>query len=547
MVYTAMNENKNKRKCDFETDEANFSDSNASDCDDFSYTEDISESEPELECEDWDKDCKILAGFSRFQSITGCHLMPTCGYSDEPCNKKKKEQPLSIRPKLKSSVSDFQKSWLGDTPISNENFDLITDPFKVSVTKEMVEDATFLDKLRWELYNVNLNVRNMDLYEFFQSKDLKYLNLPEVTRFYDFLKSDVMNWVSSITGYHFSHISATFSLYSNTDYLLVHDDQRDDRKVAFILYLTDDFGWNEIDGGRLLLLRKDKRGQPHEVVQSILPANNQFIFFPVTNDSYHQVEEVKSLTKCRLSINGWFHTKDPPVFHTPPYEPLPNSLFSDYRTRPNVVDIELESWINDEYLEPKVVKSIQQYIEENSEISLKQFLKVQCFTEILEQLQSSVVQWIKVGPPNRIAYDIILDQQLPHIVERFLNLFRSTAIFELLQRYTDLDLTTDKATVKFELQRWTPGSYALLTDYDWKERNELDLILYLGCNEPSDVIGARTQYITMEDEVQNALITIEPEDNSLNIVYRDSARFTKYFSSQSKCQCFYTLICSYSE
>lgn len=71
--------------------------------------------------------------------------------------------------------------------------------------------------------------------------------------------------------------------------------------------------------------------------------------------------------------------------------------------------------------------------------------------------------------------------------------------------------------------------------------------MYFGCKNNTDVVGARTHYVTIEDEVQNALITIEPEENNLNIVYRDSARFTKYFSKQSKCQCFYTLICSYSE
>lgn len=71
--------------------------------------------------------------------------------------------------------------------------------------------------------------------------------------------------------------------------------------------------------------------------------------------------------------------------------------------------------------------------------------------------------------------------------------------------------------------------------------------MYFGCKSASSVIGARTQYVTIEDEVQNALITLEPEENNLNIVYRDSARFTKYFSKQSRCQEFYTLICSYCE
>lgn len=92
-----------------------------------------------------------------------------------------------------------------------------------------------------------------------------------------------------MTGYDLTHISATCSLYSNTDYLLVHDDQREDRMVAFILYIIDDFVWHKSDGGSLQLFSKDANGQPLDVVRDILPVNNQLIFFPVTNDSYHQV------------------------------------------------------------------------------------------------------------------------------------------------------------------------------------------------------------------------------------------------------------------
>lgn len=86
-----------------------------------------------------------------------------------------------------------------------------------------------------------------------------------------------------------------------------------------------------------------------------------------------------------------------------------------------------------------------------------------------------------------------------------------------------------------------------MTDYNWQEKNELDLIVYFGCSNSKNIIGARTQYVTMDDEIQNALITIEPEENNLNIVYRDLARFTKYFSKQSTCKTFYCLVCSYSE
>lgn len=95
--------------------------------------------------------------------------------------------------------------------------------------------------------------------------------------------------MAKITNLNLTHISATCSVYTNTDYLLVHDDQREDRMVAFVFYLTFPEGWKEDMGGALQLFNKDSNGHPLEVVQSIFPSNNQFIFFPVTNDSYHQV------------------------------------------------------------------------------------------------------------------------------------------------------------------------------------------------------------------------------------------------------------------
>lgn len=61
------------------------------------------------------------------------------------------------------------------------------------------------------------------------------------------------------------------------------------------------------------------------------------------------------------------------------------------------------------------------------------------------------------------------------------------------------------------------------------------------------VVGGRTQYINTDEQIQNALITLEPQENNLNLVYRDTARITKYVSKQSSCKCFYMLVCSYSE
>lgn len=95
--------------------------------------------------------------------------------------------------------------------------------------------------------------------------------------------------MSNITGLDLAYVSATCSIYTNSDYLLVHDDQNEDRSIAFIYYLQCSDEWTEDKGGTLQLFNKDSYGHPQEVVRCIYPCNNQFVFFPVTNESYHQV------------------------------------------------------------------------------------------------------------------------------------------------------------------------------------------------------------------------------------------------------------------
>lgn len=92
-------------------------------------------------------------------------------------------------------------------------------------------------------------------------------------------------------------MSSTCSFYSDTDYLLVHDDLQDDRAIAFVLYMTDpkqkssDELWTEEMGGALELLARDTNGHPTKCVKRIFPKNNRFIFFKVTDASYHQVSK----------------------------------------------------------------------------------------------------------------------------------------------------------------------------------------------------------------------------------------------------------------
>lgn len=102
-------------------------------------------------------------------------------------------------------------------------------------------------------------------------------------------------------------VALSAAIYEATDRLLCHDDELEGRRIAFILYLVPE-DWNEQDAGHLDLFNVDPdTAQPCSIAKSLLPKWNTFNFFEVSEKSYHQVREVLSKDKKRVSISGWFH------------------------------------------------------------------------------------------------------------------------------------------------------------------------------------------------------------------------------------------------
>lgn len=131
------------------------------------------------------------------------HLLPT-NSTDTDCPLKKKPKiSASIRNTLLSDnlVNQLQLHWNKNEKFYNEDLELIVDPFKVCVINNFIQDETFLWNVQKEFNDLDWNLRNMDLYEFFQSKDLKYLNSEYLSIIYDFLKNEVREWVSIVKLY----------------------------------------------------------------------------------------------------------------------------------------------------------------------------------------------------------------------------------------------------------------------------------------------------------------------------------------------------------
>jgi hypothetical protein len=190
-------------------------------------------------------------------------------------------------------------------------------------------------------------------------------------------------------------------------HLLCHDDVIGTRKVSYIIYLTDaEPEWKDIDGGRLELYEAIAEGDrfvPGALpVKTVLPAFNSMAYFVVEPGvSFHSVQEV-FCDRPRLSIQGWYHTKEAPsqienatlqrlkstgngentegMFH-----PMTNEAATADETKEgNGAESEptlssedsmfLGEYINKAYLTEESLKEVRTRFEDESSVKLRHFL-----------------------------------------------------------------------------------------------------------------------------------------------------------------------------
>jgi len=110
---------------------------------------------------------------------------------------------------------------------------------------------------------------------------------------------------------------------------------------------------------------------------------------------------------------------------------------------------------------------IQEDVEISSYTFLKSFLKESVYQQIANDLTSQDISWRMIGPPDIRHYEIADEQTLPKLLRDFCDLFKSISFFQLLKKYTGLDLVPEKTKrpkMTLELQRWSSGCYTLLYD-----------------------------------------------------------------------------------
>uniref|UniRef100_A0A8C5P0L9 Prolyl 3-hydroxylase OGFOD1 n=1 Tax=Jaculus jaculus TaxID=51337 RepID=A0A8C5P0L9_JACJA len=488
---------------------------------------------------------------------------------------------------LKKQVTE---AWNHRTPFSHEAVVMDMDPFLHCVIPNFIQSQDFLEGLQKELLNLDFHEKYNDLYKFQQSDDLKKRREPHISALRKLLFEDFRTWLSDVSSIDLEPtIDMSCAKYKFTDALLCHDDELEGRRVAFILYLVP--SWDGSLGGTLDLFNTDEHFQPKQIVKSLIPSWNKLVFFEVSPVSFHQVSEVLSEEKSRLSISGWFHGPSltrPPTYFEPPIPRNPH-IPQDHEI--------LYEWINPTYLDMDYQVQIQEEFEERSEILLKEFLKPEKFAKVCEALEKGDVEWSSHGPPNKRFYEKAEESKLPDILKACMELFRSEAMFLLLSNFTGLKLhflapseddmedkkegeaacaaesteegpsqsssepennqaalgsnkqqTTEKIDLgpeqdraekelsvpmcQGELRRWRTGHYTLIHDNS-KTEFALDLLLYCGCEGWEPEYGGFTSYIAKGEDEE--LLTVNPENNSLALVYRDreTLKFVKHINHRS--------------
>ncbi|CAG2168977.1 unnamed protein product [Oppiella nova] len=453
-------------------------------------------------------------------------------------------------------LADWYSSGVKPTgdELNTEDIRVIDKPFKVISFDEFIDSHEFLKRLKQDINQLDLNVKNNDLYRLRQSVDLNNIKSGTIGQLCELMAKQVKPFVERLTNLSLNdNIALTVSRYEQNDYLLCHDDdvmsedQMDGRRVAFILYLVPD--WKTSDGGLLDLYDSNENGEPSEIVASVAPKWNRFAFFEVNPITWHQVSEVVSDSKTRLSVHGWFHGV--------PLE-RPNRYVEPQISTDAATEVPLEvvkSWINPIYLQDSTQCEIQSRFEDLSEIVLQDFFNGDKYQELARALSDSeAIVWKYNKPPNMRRYETAVVSSCPAIVLEAYELFRSDAMFLILSNLTGLklhelavnngsdddeddsdDSSEGNPRCRGEIRRWSHSCYTLIHDNsaELSEKAALDVVIHFNCdNEFDRENGGFISYIARGEDEE--LLTIDPFSNNLNIVFRDTktARFVKYINNK---------------
>lgn len=126
-------------------------------------------------------------------------MRPEC--PDDPALPVAKRKCINSLPEIRSDlteekfIDDLKETSAKGTTSQTLNYAFYSDPFSVYVLKNFLDDEEFLLRMKEEFNEVVWRMRWLDLYEFFQSEDLRRTKLRHLSLFYNYLKDTVMPYV----------------------------------------------------------------------------------------------------------------------------------------------------------------------------------------------------------------------------------------------------------------------------------------------------------------------------------------------------------------
>ncbi|XP_003391682.1 PREDICTED: prolyl 3-hydroxylase OGFOD1-like, partial [Amphimedon queenslandica] len=310
---------------------------------------------------------------------------PSLAPTADPGQSSKKARRENSTPELNNAYmntkgklfKDMKNAWRNKEPFESEFANVLFDPFMCWTLKDFISEGMetgsgrgYASDLKSSLMKLKFFDKNNNLYQFKQSHDLKDAKSIQIKQFWDLLLSDILPWLRGLTDIDlYETVDATCAKYDHTNVLLCHDDELEGRRIAYIYYLVDP-SREKKDGGTLDLFNTDEFGQPHQIVHSIVPLWNSFVFFEVTPASFHQVSEVLTASKTRLTISGWFHWPSLPC--PSPYKEI---ILSMHRPLDKPLEV-LAEWVSPVYLDVGTQSQIREQFESESQIELPDFLIV---------------------------------------------------------------------------------------------------------------------------------------------------------------------------
>tara|TARA_Y100000739_G_C20558884_1_gene442051 strand:+ start:409 stop:984 length:576 start_codon:yes stop_codon:yes gene_type:complete len=179
-----------------------------------------------------------------------------------------------------------------------------TSPFPHVVVENFLDTDT-LDLVIDALAGLEYSFSESDLFSYWASVKLTDIDHPAL----NILREDLgdKSWRDEVAKAFqvskLSKIDMAAYVYGLGDFLLPHDDQVENRIIAYSLHLTPDLVEN--DGGSLDLFKANNEGKS-QLVKSIIPKFNSLNLFEVSATSWHQVSEILTDIQ-RLTLTGWYH------------------------------------------------------------------------------------------------------------------------------------------------------------------------------------------------------------------------------------------------